>query len=237
MDEIILDDIPVAVMRKRIRNLRLSVHPPDGAVRISAPTRMSIDAVRAFALSKLDWIRRHQRKFREWERETPREYLDRESHFVWGERRLLRVEELDAPPRVSLEPGRLVLRVRPGSDTAERREIVAAWQREEVRRAAQPVIAAWEPRLGVTVTCLYLRYMKTRWGTCNTRARSIRLNSELARKPRECLEYIVVHEMVHLLEPSHNPRFKELMDRFLPAWRELRRELNRLPVRHDRWEY
>ncbi len=237
MDEIILDDIPVAVVRKRIRNLRLSVHPPEGTVRISAPLRMSLDTIRNFALSKLGWIKRQQQKLRDQEREEPREYLDRESHLVWGERRLLRVEERDSPPHVLLDPGRLVLRVRPGTDTAGRQAVVAAWQREELRQATLPLIDAWEARLGVTVTRLYVRYMKTRWGTCNTRAGSIRLNSELARKPRECLEYIVVHEMVHLLEPSHNQRFQELMDRFLPAWRNLRRELNRLPVRHDLWEY
>ncbi len=233
MDEIIyLDDIPVAVVRKRIRNLRMSVHPPDGAVRIAAPTRMSIDTVRAFVLSKLEWIRRHQRKFREWERETPREYLDRESHLVWGERRLLRVEERETPPQVLLDPDLLVLRVRPGTDAAGRHAVVAAWQREQVRQAASPLIDAWGARLGVAVTRLYVRSMKTRWGTCNIRARTIRLNSELARKPPECLEYIVVHEMVHLLEPSHNQQFKDLMDRYLPTWRELRRALNLLPIRH-----
>jgi predicted metal-dependent hydrolase len=226
-----LGEIAVEVVLKNIKNIHLSVHPPLGQVRIAAPRRVSLETLRVFALSKLDWIRRQQRKLREQARETPREYLDRESHFVWGQRYLLAIEESDAAPTVELQPQQLVLRVRPGTDAARREAIMSAWYREQLRQAVPPLIARWEPIMGVKVRQFSIRRMKTRWGSCTPKTGRIRINTELAKKPRECLEYLIVHEMVHLLEPTHNARFKTLLDQFLPDWRRRKELLNQLPVR------
>jgi predicted metal-dependent hydrolase len=232
-----LGDITVDVVKKNIRNVHLSVYPPTGRVRISAPAHMSLDTIRVFAISKLGWIRQQQQKLQEQERETPREYLDRESHYVWGKRYLLKIVEQDAAPIVSLQHSTLWLQVRPGTDEARKQAVVAEWYREQIKEAAPPLIAKWEPSMGVKVTRIFVQHMKTRWGSCNPSAGSIRLNSELAKKPPDCLEYVVVHEMVHLLEPTHNQCFVVCMDRFLPQWQSHRDNLNRLPVRHENWGY
>jgi predicted metal-dependent hydrolase len=232
-----LGNIPVDVVLKDIKNIHLSVYPPNGRVRISAPARMSVDRIRLFAISKLGWIKDQQHKLREQERETPREYLFRESHYVWGRRYLLNVIEDDAPASIEIKHHRLFLRVRPGSTESKRRQLVEEWYREQVKLAATDLIAKWEPRIGVTVSGFYVQRMKTRWGSCNSQARTIRLNTDLARKPRECLEYIIVHEMIHLLEPTHNERFQAYMSQFMPDWKHRRQVLNRLPVRHEDWGY
>ncbi len=198
---------------------------------------MKLDTIRVFAVSKLGWIKQQQKKLQEQERETPREYLDRESHYVWGKRYLLTNCESDQPPFVTLKHSRMVLSVRPKSDHEKKQAVIEDWYREQTRQAALPLIAKWEPLLKVKVNRLFVRTMKTKWGSCNSMKRSIRLNTELAKKPRECLEYIVVHEMVHLLEPTHNARFVGLMDQFMPKWQFYRQVLNRLPVRHEDWSY
>ena len=235
--QIQLGDMAIEVAFKDIRNVHLSVYPPDGRVGISAPRRMALDTIRVFAISKLDWIRRQQRRIREQDREPPREYLDRESHYVWGKRYLLAVEQRDVPPAVELKHSKFMVYVRPGTPRERLGEIAESWYREQVRRALPALIARWEPRMGVRVSRFFVRRMRTRWGSCNPTARSIRLNTDLAKKPRECLEYIVVHEMVHLIEPTHNARFVAHMDRFMPRWQFHREVLNRLPVRHDEWRY
>jgi predicted metal-dependent hydrolase len=229
--------IPVDVTFKKIKNVHLSVHPPTGRVSISAPKWMGIDAIRVFAVSKINWIKKQQKKLREQERETHREYIDRESHYVWGKRYLLKVNEENRAPSVELKHDQMVLTVRPGAETEKREAVVSAWYRDQIKAAMLPLIAKWEPILGVKAENVYVRRMKTRWGSCTPRRRSIRLNSELAKKPRECLEYVVVHELVHLLEPSHNQKFVALMDKFMPQWRQLRDELNRAPLGHVDWEY
>lgn len=235
--QIELGGIVLDVVKKDIQNVHLSVYPPSGKVRISAPLRMNTDTIRVFAISKLGWIRQQQQKLQAQERETPREYLDRESHYVWGRRYLLKVVEADAAPSVQIQHGTLLLRVRPGADEATREAVVAGWYRQLLKRAVPPLIEAWEPLLSVTVKGFFVQQMKTRWGSCNPDARTIRLNTELAKKPRECLEYIVVHEMIHLLESTHNARFTDLLNRFMPQWQHYRSILNRLPVRHERWDY
>ena len=232
-----LGDIAVDVILKKVKNVHLSVYPPTGAVRISAPEHMSLETVRVFAISKLDWIKREQRKLREQARETPREYLDRESHFVWGERRLLKVEEVDATPTVTLRPKHLLLRVRPDTDEDRRQALVARWYRDQVRGALPPLLAKWQAKIGVTVAQVFVQKMKTKWGSCNPETGNIRLNSELAKKPPECLEYILVHELTHLLEPTHNDRFKQLLTKFMSHWRDWRDELNRAPLAHEEWAY
>ena len=235
--QIQLGDIGVDVVRKDIKNVHLSVHPPNGRVRIAAPERMSLDTVRVFAIAKLPWIKKQQRKLREQERETAREYIDRESHYVWGKRYLLKVVEADRPASVELSHGQMILRARRGADRAKRQTFVEEWHREQLRKAVPPLIEKWERLIGVRVRRFFIQRMKTKWGSCNDRAGSIRLNTDLARKPMECLEYIVVHEMVHLLEPTHNARFMALMDQFMPKWQSHRDVLNRLPVRHESWDY
>jgi predicted metal-dependent hydrolase len=232
-----LGDIAVDVVLKDIKNVHLSVYPPTGRVRISAPMRMSLDTIRVFAISKLGWIKQQQQKLRGQERETPREYLNRESHHVWGKRYLLKVVEEDGPPNVELKHSKMILRVGPGADHDAKQAIVARWYREQIRVAVPDLIARWEPVIGVTVKQVFVQKMKTKWGSCNPASRSIRLNTDLAKKPRECLEYILIHEMVHLLERHHNDRFKEYMDRFMPSWRHRRDELNRAPLGHQSWSY
>ena len=237
VSQIQLGDIAVDVILKDIKNVHLSVNPPTGRVRISAPRRMSIDTIRVFAVSKLGWIKQQQTKLREQERETRREYIARESHYVWGKRYLLTVSERDERPSVELEHSRMLLRVRPRTDEDKRQTVVEAWYRERLKEAVPQLLARWQPLLGVTVERFFVQRMKTKWGSCNHTARTIRLNTELVKKPAECLEYIVVHELVHLLEPTHNARFVALMDRFLPKWQFHRQVLNRLPVRRETWSY
>lgn len=235
--QINLGGITAEVAFKDIKNVHLSVYPPDGKVRISAPTRMSLDTIRVFAISRLPWIRQQQDKLRAQPRETSREYLERESHYLWGRRYLLKIVEADAAPEVCLKHRSMVLSIRPGTTGEQRQAIVEAWYREQLKEAAPALIAKWEPLMGVQVARFFVQRMKTKWGSCNPASRSIRLNTELAKKPRECLEYIIVHEMAHLLEPTHNARFIALMDRLMPNSRMRRDQLNQLPVRHEEWMY
>ena len=231
-----LGGIAVDVVFKDIKNVHLSVNPPRGAVRIAAPVRMSLDTVRVFAVSKLGWIKQQQSKFQDQERETPREYLDRESHYVWGKRYLLKVIE-DEAPSVELQHNLMILRMRPGSDKATSQSVLNAWYRKQIKAAVPSLISKWEPILDVKVRRVYVQRMKTKWGSCNVASCNIRLNTELAKKPSGCLEYIVVHEMTHLLEPTHNTRFISLMDSFMPSWQFQRDLLNKLPLRQKSWAY
>jgi predicted metal-dependent hydrolase len=198
---------------------------------------MSLDTIRVFAISKVGWIKQQQTKLLEQERETPREYVERESHYVWGKRYLLAVSEGDEPPSIELKHSCMLLRVRPRTDEDKRQALVEEWYREQLKKAVPLLLARWQPLLGVRVERFFVQRMKTRWGSCNPRTNSIRLNTELAKKPRTCLEYLVVHEMIHLIEPTHNARFVALMDGAMPQWRIVREQLNRLPVRHDEWVY
>ena len=221
-----LHGVVLEITRKRVTHLRLSVHPPVGTVRISAPLRMSVHTIRSFVIAKLDWIRRQQKKLQASERPAPDAYLDGERHAVWGQPCPLVVVEQDARPVVELKDGTIYLRVRPGSSARQRQEVLTGWHRALIETTAPPLVARWEPLMRVTVARLSARPMKTRWGSCTPRTRQIRLSTELAKKSPECLEYVVVHEMVHLLEASHNRRFVRLMDQFLPGWRARRAELN-----------
>jgi len=231
-----LNDIQVDVVFKDIKNIHLSVYPPTGRVRISAPVRMNLDTIRSFAISKLDWIKLRQAKLQRQERETPREYLERESHYLWGERYLLQVLEREAAPEVQLEPRRMILQVRPPASVDKMKAVVAQFYRAEIKAAALLLIEKWQPVMGVTVDRVYVQQMRTMWGSCNPTARAIRLNTELAKKPKYCLEYIVIHEMAHLLVPTHNARFTALMDRCLPNWRNYRDDLNAHSLSYQNWD-
>jgi predicted metal-dependent hydrolase len=229
-----LGDIAVDVVRKNIKNVHLGVYPPAGNVRISAPLRMNLDTIRVFAISKLDWIKKHQQKIRSQVRETPREYIDRESHYLWGKRYLLNLVETDAPPQTELHHGSMVLQVPPSADIATKRALVDEFYRHQIEAAIPPLIAKWEKLMGIHVASFSVRKMKTKWGSCTPALQTIRFNLELAKKPAECLEYVVVHELVHLLEPSHNHYFVALMDSFMPEWRFYQAELNRLPISYEK---
>jgi predicted metal-dependent hydrolase len=230
-----LGGIPVDVVFKDIKNVHLSVYPPNGRVRIAAPNRMNLDTIRVFAISKLGWIKQQQNKLQEQERETRREYLDRESHHLWGKRYLLKVLESYEAPAIERKKSLILLRVRPGTDEQRRRALLEKWYREQIKEVVPALIAQWEPRMGVNVARFFVRRMKTKWGSCNPGRRSIQLNTELAKKPRECLEYILVHEMAHLLVRHHDERFRKLLDERLPNWRMLRQNLNNSPLSHIDW--
>lgn len=232
-----LGDIPVEVIHKDIKNVHLSVYPPNGKVKVSAPLSMELDTIRIFVVSKLSWIKQQQKKLRNQEREAPRDFIERESHYFNGKRYQLRVIESDARPQVELSHKYLTLHVRPNTDTDKRLELLNTWYRNQLKALIPELIKKYEPLMKVKVNEFGVKRMKTKWGTCNPSAQRIWVNLELAKKPPECLEYIVVHEMTHLLEPTHNQRFVSLMDLFLPKWRLYKDELNKLPVRHENWSY
>ena len=235
VSQIKLGDIAVDVVLKDIKNVHLSVYPPNGRVRIAAPKHMNLDTIRVFAVSKIAWIQKQQKKLREQERETFREYLDRESHYVWGNRYLLWIVEVDGAPAVELKAKKMILRIRPGSSTEVRGATIAKWYREQLKAAVPDLLAKWEPIIGVNVERVFVQKMKTRWGSCNPDRRSIRLNTDLAKKPAYFLEYILVHELTHLIEKTHNSRFTALMDQFMPQWREYREMLNTSPLTQEDW--
>ena len=236
-ESIDLGGIAAEVIRKRIKHVHLSVYPPAGRIRISAPEHMALDTIRVFAISKLPWIKSQQRKVRAQKREAPRDYIDRESHYLWGKRYLLTVIERDAAPAIDLQHKRIVLGVRPGTSTERREELLDAWYREQLKMALPPLRQKWEALMNVKASKVFVQRMKTKWGSCNPSSRAIRLNTDLAKKPPECLEYIIVHELAHFIEPSHNARFVSVMNLFMPKWEYFREELNNLPVRHENWDY
>ena len=230
-----LGEISIRVTNKDVKNVHLSVHPPDGRVTLVTPKSTRIDVARAYAISKLGWIRKQQEKLLSQARETPREFIERESHYLWGRRHLLTVKFADAKPSVVLDHKRITLTVRTGTDANKRATVIHAWHKSLLHEVVPPLIEKWEPKIGVKVDAYFLQKMKTKWGSCNRRANHIRLNTELVKKPRDLLEYVVVHEMVHLLEPNHNDRFVKILANHYPTWREARNELNDLPLAAVDW--
>lgn len=236
MHEIIeLGDISISVTRKDIKNVHLTVHPPEGRVTLVAPTSTRLEVARAYAISKLGWIRDQQSKLDAQAREEPRQFVERESHYIWGRRYLMVVNYLDAKPAVMLDHKRITLTVRPGSDALKRAEVMHEWHKKQLHAVVPALIKKWERKLKVEVTGYYLQRMKTKWGSCNHKAGNIRLNTELIKKPKDLLEYVIVHEMVHLLEPTHNERFISILGEHFPTWREARAELNELPLAAEVW--
>jgi predicted metal-dependent hydrolase len=237
MEETIeVGEIAIAVKRKDIKHVHLTVHPPSGRVTLAAPKLTRPEAARAYAASKLGWIREQQAKLRGQARETPRQFVERESHYLWGRRYLLSVEEEEAKPSVRLSHRSITLTVRPGSGSAKRAAVIHEWHKSLLHVAVRDLISNWEPRLGVEVAGYFLQRMKTKWGGCNHRVRTIRLNTELVKKPKDLLEYVVVHEMLHVIEPTHSERFFTLMSQHYPPWREARAELNELPLSAAVWK-
>ena len=228
--------ISVEVVRKAIKNLHIGVYPPEGRVRVAAPSRMSLEAIRLAVIGKLGWIKKHQTKFAGQERQSPREYISGETHYFKGRRYRLNIIPHSGHPHIVIRPGILEMYVKTESDTDYRRRLLSGWYRQQLKEQIPELITKWEGIMGVDVAEWGVRQMKTKWGTCNIKARRIWLNLELAKKPLHALEYIVVHELNHLLEKGHNERFKGLMDQFLPHWRQYREELNRAPLGWEEWE-
>lgn len=235
--QIELGDICIDVIQKDIKNIHLSVYPPTGRVRISAPLHMDLDTIRVFAISKLSWIKRQQNKFSNQSREAPREYITRESHYYLGKRYLLKVVEHNAPPRVVINHETMEMYIRPDTSIEKRQEVLDEWYRRRLKEIVPGIIAQYEKSMNVKVSEFGIKKMKTRWGTCNVEAKRIWLNLELAKKPLHYIEYIVVHEMVHLLERHHNDRFTDYMQKFMSQWQWLKEELNRSILSHANWEY
>ena len=231
-----LGELSIAVTRKDIKNVHLSVYPPDGRVTLVAPSATRLDVARAYAISKLSWINEQKKKLRDQAREAPRHFIERESHYLWGRRHLMSVVLRDTKPFVSLDHKRMTLTVRPGSDQAKRRQVIHDWQKSLLHEVVPPLIKKWERKLKVKVARYFLQRMKTKWGSCNHRAGHIRLNTELVKKPKDLLEYVIVHEMAHLLEPTHSDRFIAILEKHYPTWREARAELNELPLTAEVWK-
>lgn len=232
-----LGEVSVDVIFKDIKNVHLSVHPPSGRVTISAPERMSIDTIRAFASTKLPWIRKQQAKKTNQEREAPREFIGRESHFLWGKRYLLNISETRSRSHVEIDHKQITLFMNAKSSTDKRQAIMENWYRSQLKNAAWKYIAKWEKSLGISVDSLFVQRMKTKWGGASPSRHSIRLNTELAKKPKGCLDYIVLHEMIHFLVPNHGDQFIALMNQHMPHWQNIRQQLNQAPLAHLDWTY
>lgn len=235
-DIIQLGDLKIEVTRKDIKNVHLSVHPPDGRVSLSAPLNTRLEVARAYAISKLSWIRLQQEKLAKQPREASRQFVKRESHYLWGRRYLLNVVHTDGKQYVTLDHKRINLFVRPGSNREKRNEVFYEWQKKQLHEFVLEMVAKWEPILSVKANAYFLQRMKTKWGSCNHKSGNIRLNTELVKKPKDLVEYVIVHELAHLIVPVHNEKFIGILDKFYPNWREARLELNELPLGHVDWK-
>ncbi|OGP66850.1 MAG: metal-dependent hydrolase [Deltaproteobacteria bacterium RBG_19FT_COMBO_43_11] len=237
MHQIKVANIKIDIVRKDIKNMHLAVYPPKGRVRIAVPLRVDEEALRFFVISKLPWIKNQQRKFSGQERETAREYISRESHYLFGQRYLLNVIENEGSNKIVLHKRKIDLYTKKSTTALQRQSIMNEWYRRELKRIIPHLLAKWEKKTGVHASEWGVKLMKTKWGSCNREAKRIWLNLELAKKPITCLEYIIVHELVHLLERRHNDLFLHYMASFMPKWKSHREELNRLPVGHAQWSY
>lgn len=225
--EISVSDIRVDVIKKDIKNIHLAVYPPTGRVRLSSPKSMKTESLRLFVISKLGWIKKHIRNMKSQVREPERKYIQGESHWVEGQRYLLNIIEKDAAPKAEIRNKKYIdLYIRPGADKEKKEEVMREWYRNRLKERVPELIAKWEERLDVEVDEWGVKLMKTKWGSCNIDARRIWINLELAKKPIHCLDYVVLHEMVHFKERHHNDRFKALLDKHYPGWQNVREELN-----------
>lgn len=233
-NKIVVGDIVVDVIRKNIKNLHLRVHPPQGKVHVTAPYRITDYSIRSFIVAKLSWIKKHQLKFEGMRDHLELEYVSGENHFYQGKSYLLNVIYYDATPKVEIRDNTYIdLYVRPGSNQLQREKVINDWYRSQLKEQVPYLLEKWEYVIGVELNDWGIKKMKTRWGSCNQRDKRIWLNLELAKKPLHCLEFIIVHELTHLLERRHNDRFKALMDNFMPEWRYCKEELNRTVMPDD----
>lgn len=235
---ITVNGIEVQVVRKDIKNLHLAVYPPDGRVRVAVPRHVTDDNVRLAIVSKLRWIKKQQKDFEDQPRQSERKYVSGECYYFMGRRyRLQLIERVGKHSIRILKSGKIKMYVNPGTAIAGKERLLHSWYRDELKKLVPGLLEKWQPFTGKTVASWGIRKMKTKWGSCNIEARRIWLNLELAKKPLECLEYILVHELVHLHERSHNERFKELLGKYLPNWQASRRLLNKAPLAHEDWKY
>jgi predicted metal-dependent hydrolase len=238
MHKIVVNDIVIDVVRKNIKNLHLAVYPPTGRVRIATPTKVDDEAIRLFAISKLSWIKKNQAKYVNQERQSIRKYVSGESHYFKGQRYLLNVIPHSGYPRVVIRNKKYIdLYVRDNYTDEQREKVMTNWYRKNLKEQIPVLIEKWEKIIDIDVADWEVKKMKTKWGTCNRDAKRIWLNLELAKKPEHCLEYIIVHEMVHFLERNHTDRFVALMDKFMPVWRNHKQELNRFILKYEEWTF
>lgn len=237
MRQITVSDITIDVVRKDIRNLHLAVYPPTGRIRIATPLNVNDESVRLFAISKLSWIKKHHQNFARQQRQTKREYVSGESHYFEGNRYLLNVIYRNTAPKVEIRNKRYIdLYVRPNSTAEQRERVMTTWYRQQLKERIPELIEKWQTIIGVQLNAWEVRQMKTKWGTCRRETKRIWLNLELAKKPAHCLEYIIIHELVHLLERHHNDRFIAFMDKFMPQWRFHQKELNQTILSYSDWD-
>ncbi|WP_246035776.1 M48 family metallopeptidase [Winogradskyella algicola] len=231
-------NVEIDIVRKDIKNMHLAVYPPNGKIRLSVPSKTDEEVLRLFAISKLGWIKKHVKNFQAQPRESIRTYVSGESHYFQGKRYILNVIEHQGKSKVSIRGTKcLDLYVRRGSTREDKAKVLKEWYRRKLKKQLPDIISKWEKEIGVKASDWGVRQMKTKWGACNIEEKRIWLNLELSKKPTICLEYIVVHELVHLLERHHNDRFIQYMDTFMPKWRLYRNQLNSLPVVHNDWGY
>lgn len=235
---IVIRGLRVEIVRKDIKNLHLGVYPPNGRVRVAAPLRVTDDAVRLAVIGKLGWIKRQRAIFEAQPRQSKREMVGGESHYFLGRRYRLRVVEHDGPITVALRgKSAIEIRARKSTDGKQREQALYKWYRRRLKELIPPLLEKWQAVLGVEAAEWGVKRMKTKWGACNPAARRIWLNLELVKKPPRSLQYIVVHELVHLIQRNHNDQFIAIMDEHLPGWRQHRQELNSAPLAHETWDY
>lgn len=230
-DHFTIGNIPVKVVRKDIKHMHLAVYPPAGKIRLSAPQKMDTEVIRMFAISKLPWIKRQIKSFKEQSRETEKEYISGESHYYKGRRMILSVSHTKGHTDIHIKGYKTIqLQVKPGTPSEKKAILLKEWYRKELKAVIPALIAKWENILGVQVNYWGVKHMRTKWGTCNPDKKGIWINLELAKKPLKCLEYIIIHELIHLKERHHNKNFIQLLNQHLPGWKTVRKELNELPV-------
>jgi len=218
--------IEIEVIKKKIKNIHLSVLPPEGRVRITAPLATSDEAIRLFAITKIGWVKRQIEKFKSQPRQTEREYVSGESHYIWGRRYKLEIKHSSSANNVQIKAHKLILTVREASTQQQRENVMTEWYRADIKSKLPELFEKWEVRIGVKANAIGVKNMRTKWGTCNTKDKRVWVNLHLAKKPVECLEYVIVHELVHLLEKNHTSVFIDYMDKYLPDWRVTKDELN-----------
>lgn len=226
MTDIHLEHIDIQIIKKKIKKLYLSVHPPYGQIRVSAPISMPIANIHAFIWSQMDWIKTQQNKIFYHTPQPILQLINNEIHFFKGKQYLLKIIPVDKKPYIKMTDLEILLHIHPNSHYQERLKVLDAWYRQELNIIMHPLFAKWEKTMGLRVEKLKIQKMRTKWGSCTPKLKSIRINLELIKKPSECLEYVIVHELAHLIEPSHNRRFKAVMDKFLPNWRQIQKQLN-----------
>jgi len=233
-----IGNMEITAIIKDIKNLHLGVYPPNGRVRIAAPLKTSDESIRLFAISKINWIKKQKAKFNDQERQAKREYVSGESHYFFGKRYLLNVIHINPSPRIEIKKKTHIdMYIKSNSAQKRKEKIINDWYRLELERQLPQLIKKWEKIIGVKVRDIFIRKMKTKWGSCKSKSKKIIINLELAKKPISCLEYILVHEMIHFLEKNHSDKFKAYMDSFMPKWKQFKTQLNKYPLSYSDWTY